>query len=104
MTVVLVKMAHFVEDPAICHEAALPAITTLKSLSGTIQEAFDLGRADAFEYEVLGCRSPGCRGRLRDLMATGITRFGYLHHGAPKTRIEIAIIPMPRAGSNRSIA
>jgi len=104
MNIVLVRMAQLMDATAVCHEAALPANTTLKALSSTIQKVFALGCGDAFEYEVLGCRSPGCRGRLRDLVASGVTCFCYLHHGARKSRVEIVIIPMPRGAFARSTA
>jgi len=56
--------------------------------------ACDLVRGDAFKYEVLGCRSSGCRGSLRDLTTSGVMRFTYLPCGARRSRVEIAIIPM----------
>jgi hypothetical protein len=103
MYVVLLKMALFADGPVVCHEAGLPNITTLKSLSTTIQEVFDLGCDGAIEYEVLGCRAPGCRARLRDLIVSGITRFRYVQNGARKQCVEIDIVMLPRTPIERSV-
>ena len=103
MNVVLLRMAHLGDDPTVWHEAVLPNIETLKSLSVTIQKAFSLGNDGAFEYEVLGCRAPGCRARLRDLLASGVTRFRYLQSDAPKQQVEIVIVPLPRAYLEHSV-
>jgi hypothetical protein len=104
MNVVLLRMARLEDDPAVWREAVLPNITTLKSLSSTIQEAFALGSDGAFEYEVFGCRAPGCRARLRDLLTSGVTRVRYLHGGARQQQVEIAIVPMQMAHLERSTA
>jgi hypothetical protein len=97
-------MAHLGDDPTVWHEAVLPSIETLKSLSVTIQKAFSFCSDGAFEYEVLGCRAPGCRARLRDLLASGVTRFRYLQSGACKQQVEIVIVRLPRAHLEHSIA
>lgn len=96
MNVVLLRMVHLEDNPATWREAVLPNITSLKSLSNTIQETFSLGSEGVFEYEVLGCRAPGCRARLRDLIASGVTKFRYLQSGARKQQVEIVIVPLPR--------
>jgi len=93
---ILLRMAHLESYPAVWREASLPNILTLKSLSLTIQEEFALGSEGTIEYEVLGCRAPGHRVRLRDLLASGITRFCYLQNGARPQRIEIVIVPPTR--------
>lgn len=95
MNVVLLKMAHLENNSAVWHEAALSNITTLRSLTGIIQEAFALGDEGAIEYEVLGSRAPGYRARLRDLVASGVTRFRYLQNSARKRCVEIVIVPLP---------
>jgi len=104
MNVVLLRMAYLEHGSAVWCEAALPNITTLTSLSTTIQEAFVLGNEGTFEYEVLGVRAPGGRARLRDLIASGVTRFRYLQSGARKQQVEIVIVPLPRARVEPSIA
>ena len=97
-------MAHLGDDPTVWHEAVLPSIETLKSLSVTIQKAFSFCSDGAFEYEVLGCRAPGYRVRLRDLLACGITRFRYLQIGARKQQVEIVIVPLPPTHLEHSAA
>jgi len=104
MNVVLVRMANLQTDPAVWHEAALPNIETLKSLSVVIQRAFALGSERAFEYEVLGCRAPGGRARLCNLIASGVTRFRYLQSGPRQQQVEIEIVPLARAHLGRSTA
>ncbi len=104
MNVVLLRMVHLEGDPAVWLETAVPNITSLKSLSRTIQEAFSLGKDGTFEYEVLGCRAPGYRARLRDLMASGVTRFRYLQSDGRKQRVEIVIVPSPPAHLEPSTA
>lgn len=103
MNVVLLRMAHLEDGPAVWREAVLPSIETLKALSVTIQKAFAFASDSAFEYEVLGCRAPGCRARLRDLLASGVTRFRYLQIGSPKQQVEIVIMPLPRAHLEHSV-
>jgi len=104
MNVVLLRMASLDDGPAVWHEAVLPNITTLKALSGTIQEAFSLGHEGAIEYEVLGCRAPGHRARLRDLVVSGITRLRYLQSGRRKCRVDIVLTPLSASPLDRSIA
>ena len=104
MNVVLLRMAHLEDDPAVWREAVLPNIETLKSLSVTIQKAFAFGSDGTIEYEVLGCRAPGYRARLRDLLASGVTRFRYVQSGAHKQHVEIIIVPLPRTRLEHSVA
>ena len=104
MNVVLLRMAHLEDDHVVWREAVLPNIETLKSLSATIQKVFAFGNDGAFEYEVLGCRAPGYRVRLRDLLACGVTRFRYLQIGARKQQVEIVIVPLPPTHLEHSAA
>jgi hypothetical protein len=94
MNVILLKMAKIGENPAVWHEIVLPSIETLKSLGITIQKVFSLSSDRTFEYEVLGCRAPGHRARLRDLLISGIAQFRYLHNGTQKQKIEIVMVPL----------
>jgi hypothetical protein len=103
MNVILLRMAYFSDGPVVWHEAGLPNVTTLKALSVIIQKAFDLSSEGPIEYEVLGCRAPGCRGRLRDLIISGITRFRYVQNGARKQCVEIDIVLLPRTPPEHSM-
>ena len=94
MNVVLLKMAQIGDHPTVWHEVVLPSIETLKSLGPTIQKVFSLSNDRTFEFEVLGCRAPGHRARLRDLLISGIAQFRYLHNGAQKQKIEIVMVPL----------
>ncbi len=104
MNVVLLRMAHLNDDPAVWREAALPNFTTLKSLSSIIRKAFALGSEGAFEYEVVRYRAPGGRARLCDLIIAGVTRFRYLQSGIDEQQVEIVIVPLPRSRLEPSIA
>lgn len=97
MTLVLLRMAHMTAGLVDKREIAVPNITTLKSLRSTIQGIFNFGNEGTFGYEVLGCAAPGYHARLRDLVASGVSRFRYLHNGAIKEVVEIAIVSLPPA-------
>ncbi|GAA0567680.1 hypothetical protein [Rhizomicrobium electricum] len=96
MTHVLLRMTYLKSGTAIKRETTIPNSTTLKALRGIIQDLFGLGEAQSCGYEVLGCAASGHRARLRDLTASGITRFHYLQSGASKQAVEIAIVPPER--------
>lgn len=97
MTLVLLRMAHLTTDVVDKREIAVPNITTLKSLCGTIQNVFSFSNEGTVGYEVLGCAAPGYHAKLRDLVTSGITRFRYLQNGTSKKVVEIAIISLPPA-------
>lgn len=95
MTLVLLRMAQLTPEPATNREIAVPSATTLHALRNTIQDVFGFGKEGTFGYEVLGCAAPGYRAKLRDLVASDITRFRYLQNGSSKYVVEIAIV-LPR--------
>lgn len=104
MQVILLKMAQTGPNPAVWHEVVLPTAATLKSLGATIQKAFSLSRDRTFEYEVLGCRAPGHRVKLRDLLASGVTRFRYLDNDAQRQKIEIVLVALNDPTAQRRTA